>query len=105
MDKAAQVIWHKRIDFKNGVFEAYILVLKIPIRDKFPDGFKLKCVLANTELNIPVLLVDNHEPFGYHMHTRLPYDKKYRVTLNVNSYQDAISLFMSEAEKVVNNET
>ncbi len=105
MSTKALVIKAERFEFKNGFFDAYIQVLKIPKRDKFPEGIKLKCVLVNTELNTPVLLVDNHEPFGYHMHTRLPYDKNYRVTLKVNSYEEAIALFMNEVQKVINDET
>lgn len=103
MDKAYQVVNIERLEIKKG-FEVHIKVLKVPKRSKFPDGIKLRCVLINTELNVPILLLDNHEPFGYHMHTRLPYDKNHRVKVIVNSYEEAVSFFLNEARKVANNE-
>lgn len=33
-----------------------------------PDGFKLNCVLIDIRTNQPVLILDNHSPFGYHIH-------------------------------------
>lgn len=105
MAKASQFITNKIFNFKNGLFKAFVKVQKIPKRNKFPEGIKLNCVLINTDLNIPLLVVDNHEPFGYHMHTRLPYDKSFRVIIKVSSYEEAISLFMHEVQKVINDET
>lgn len=47
MTKASRIILNEKFEFKQGLFEAHVKVLKIPKRDKFPDGFKLKCVLIN----------------------------------------------------------
>lgn len=53
---------------------------------------------------MPVLLLDNHEPFGYHIHTKMPYDKSHRVFIDIQNYTEAIEFFINEVSKVVNNE-
>jgi hypothetical protein len=61
-------------------------------------------VLLDVERNVPRLLLDNHEPFGYHLHTKLPEDKNFRAPVDVEDYADAIRLFIAEARKVIADE-
>jgi hypothetical protein len=67
---------------------------------KFPEGMKVKCVLLNTQAGTARLVLDNHAPFGYHLHTELPHDKKFRLLLNLRSYQEAIKIFFEYARKI-----
>lgn len=50
------------------------------------------------------LLVDNHEPFGFHIHTQLPEDKNVRIQLPVSNYSEALQLFRQEVERIINRE-
>jgi len=55
-------------------YKVIIRVYKVEAKKKFPKGIKAKFVLIDTEQEKPRLLVDNHEPFGFHMHAALPLD-------------------------------
>lgn len=92
------------IVFAHGRYLAQIKVIEVPKSDKFPDGIKLRCVLLDVERNVPRLLLDNHEPFGYHLHTKLPEDKNFRASIDITDYTEAIRLFIAEAKKVVADE-
>ncbi len=88
-----RVLIEEVIVFAGGRFQARVKAIEVPKSAKFPDGIKLRCVLLDVELNLPRLLLDNHEPFGYHLHTKLPNDKNFRESVEVSSYEDAIRLF------------
>jgi hypothetical protein len=100
----AKVIYDERVEVLKGVFEARIVAYEVSKNKKYPDGIKLRCVLLDIQENAPRLLLDNHEPFGYHLHTKLPHDKEHRVPVEVSGYEDAIMLFLREVQKVVANE-
>lgn len=40
-----------------------------------------------------MILLDNHEPYGYHLHAKLPEDKNYRVSIDIRDYIEAIKFF------------
>ena len=101
---SAKLIHDQRLRFLDGRFEARIKAYEVTKGKKFPDGVKLSCVLLDLEEKIPRLLLDNHEPFGYHLHTKLPHNKNHRVSLDVNNFEEAILLFLLEARKLVQNE-
>jgi hypothetical protein len=63
----------------------------------------VKCVLLDAELGKPRVLLDNHEPYGFHLHTRLPEDHDFRVSLDISDYEEAIQIFFKEVRKVVSN--
>lgn len=98
----ARVLIDQVLILENERFEAYIKVYEIPKSLKFPDGYKVRCALVERETGILRLLLDNHAPFGYHFHTKLPEDKNFRLSVNVKTYADAVKLFFKEAEKVKN---
>lgn len=100
----ARVLIDEVLFFREGRFVAEVKVFEVPASNKFPDGIKVRCVLVNTEIKKPVLLLDNHEPFGFHLHTQLPADKNFRVPLMTKIYSEAIAHFIKEATKVVSHE-
>lgn len=101
---SAKLIYDEYIVVANGLYEARITAYEVPNNVKFPDGIKLKCVLLDLQRNVPRLLLDNHEPFGYHMHTKLPHDKQYRIKIHARNYENAIEIFLKEVQRMVKNE-
>lgn len=101
---AAKVIYNERVEVLKGVYEARIIAYEVSKNKRYPDGIKLRCVLLDIQGNVPRLLLDNHEPFGYHLHTKLPHNSEHRVSVDVRGYEDAIMLFLREIQKVVANE-
>ena len=87
-------ILRDRFRFIAKVFE----VEKSP---KHPQGIKAKFVLIDTFQSAPVLLVDNHEPFGFHAHTELPGNKDKREKLETTDYLEAYDFFKKQAKKVM----
>lgn len=61
-------------------------------------------VTRSLETGLPRLLVDNHAPFGFHIHPALPEDRSVRVRFGVGNYNGALELFLMEAERIVRNE-
>jgi hypothetical protein len=90
--------------FGEGRFETQIRVYEVIRSLKFPDGYKVRCALIEKKTGVLRVLLDNHEPFGYHLHTKLPLDKSFRVAIDVKTYNEAIAFFMKEVRKVVENE-
>ncbi len=85
----------------NNRYRVVLYALEVPVSEKFPHGIKAKFVLIDVEGNFPRLLVDNHEPFGFHMHTELPEDKEVRVELPVTDHNAALALFYQEVERIL----
>ena len=100
----AKLIFDQKLRFLEGRLEARIKAYEVPKSRKFPDGVKLSCVLLDLEEAVPRLLLDNHEPYGYHLHTKMPYDKTHRVQIKVTNVEQAIEYFMIEVRKVIKNE-
>ncbi len=100
----ARVLVDDVLVFNEGRLFAEMKVFEVPKSKKFPEGIKVRCVLVDNESRLPVLLLDNHEPFGFHLHTKLPEDKNFRVSLHIKTYPEAIAHFLKEAKKVVNRE-
>ena len=85
-------------------YRVILLALEVPVSKKFPAGIKAKFVMIDSEGGFPRLLVDNHEPFGFHMHTQLPEDSSVRVPLYVKDHNEALAVFLKEAERIIANE-
>ena len=85
-------------------YRVVLSALEVPASLKFPSGVKVRFVMIDSEGGFPRLLVDNHEPFGFHMHTQLPEDKSVRVPLSVKDHNEAMAIFLKEAERIVINE-
>lgn len=85
-------------------YKVILYVIEVPENPSFPSGIKAKFALIHTEGNYIRLLVDNHEPFGFHIHTQLPADKNVRIQLLVSDYKEALKLFRQEVERIIRNE-
>lgn len=100
----ARLLYDQKVQFLNGRFEARIVAYEVAKSKKFPAGVKLRCVLLDLDENAPILLLDIHEPYGYHLHTKMQHDKSHRVPLNVKDYIEAIGFFINEIDRVIKNE-
>ena len=99
----AKVLWDQTFQLTES-FRVEARVYEIEPNEKYPEGIKAKFVLVDIERNVARLLVDNHTPFGFHIHTNLPDDKDTRVSLEVKDFFEAFEEFLSEAERIVKNE-
>jgi hypothetical protein len=61
-------------------------------REKTPGGEDFEAVI----------LIDNHEPFGFHVHSRLPEQNDFRETIHVSSWQEAWIEFEEKIEEILN---
>lgn len=86
----------------NAQYHVVLMALRVKPSGKFPDGLKVRYVLLDSESGYARLLVDNHEPFGFHMHTRLPEDHSVREILPTTDYNEALQIFLKEVERIVN---
>lgn len=99
MGKARPII-NKVLSLDDERFVAHIRVFEVPTSQKFPMGYKVSCSLVEKGSGVLFVLLDNHEPYGYHLHTKLPHDKHFRTSVNVKNYNEAIELFFAEVKKV-----
>lgn len=102
--KKAKLLRNQRVVLEEGRFVIEIKAYEIGKGPRFPEGIKLKCVLVDALQGKPRILLDNHEPFGFHFHSRLPEDPDFRVALKVRDYEDAIQIFFTEVRKVLSRE-
>ena len=101
----AKIIRNERVVLAQGLFIIEIKAYEVPKSSKFPEGVKLKCVLIDVEQGKPRVLLDNHQPYGFHLHAKLPDDPNFRVELDILDYHEAIRVFMKEVRKVISNES
>jgi len=97
------LVWDQSFQLTEN-FRIEVNVYEVQSTEKFPEGIKARFVLIDTARNLARLLVDNHAPFGFHIHTGLPEDKTTRVALNAKDFFEAFEEFISEAERIVKNE-
>lgn len=85
----------------NARYRVVLTALRVPKNEKFPAGLKVRYVLIDTDGEFARLLVDNHEPFGFHMHTQLPEDHSIREILPTTDYNEALQIFLKEMERIM----
>lgn len=85
----------------NARYTVVLTALRVPKSEKFQSGLKVRYVLLDSEGEFARLLVDNHEPFGFHMHTQLPEDHSIREILPTKDYNEALQIFLTEVERIV----
>lgn len=100
----ASLLLHRELVLSDGKYVVLIKVYEVGKSKKFPEGIKAKFVLKNAEQGFARLLVDNHQPYGFHMHTRLPQDREHREILDVKDHEEALALFFAEVERIIENE-
>ena len=67
MRKAEEIFSYRSVTESTN-YLVDIIVYKKPKSKKFPDGIKSKFRLIHIPTNSLVVLIDNHEPFGFHEH-------------------------------------
>jgi hypothetical protein len=97
----AKSLFFQTLKLHQDKYLVELNVYQVAKSTKYPDGIKAKYVLIDLEKNAPRLLVDNHEPFGFHMHTDLPENHQVRVSLNVQDYREARDIFFDEVERIL----
>ena len=88
----------------NSRYSVVVKVLKVPSNKKHPDGIKARFLLLDNEAGKARLLIDNHAPFGYHVHTELPENHEARIPLDASDYRVALNFFWKEVERILRNE-
>ncbi len=68
--------------------------------DSRPDDYKVNFVLVDLRTLKPVLLLDNHAPFGYHVHPDAEQNHKERIQISVSSPYEALDLFLKKAKEI-----
>jgi len=102
--KAKVIVDQTLVLSDDGRYEARIKVLAVTKNEKFPTGIKSNYVLLDTREGIARLLIDNHEPFGFHMHTKLPKEPEHREKLDTDDHEEALQIFFLEAERIMRDE-
>jgi len=98
--KATEYLINRKLEI-NEQYYVVLTALRVSPSEKFPDGIKVKYVLIDSVGGFARLLIDNHEPFGFHMHTQLPDDPSVREILKATDYNEALKIFMNEVERIV----
>lgn len=74
-------------------FRVEIKVFEVGPSEKHPTGIKVRFTLIDVIEKVPRLLIDNHEPFGFHVHEELPDNKDARRLLETDDYVEALDEF------------
>ena len=98
----AEVILDYEFDFSDR-FRATVKVFGVRPSFKFPSGIKARYVLTDRVLKVALLLIDNHEPFGFHVHDGLPDNKDARRLLDAKDYLDALKEFWILAKEILDD--
>ena len=101
--KKAIVLLSERLDVSEK-FRVELTVLKVVPSARHPEGVKVSFVLIDTERGVPRLVVDNHAPFGFHVHTRLPEKRDERQILPTTDYVEALDEFWRFVKEIVRDE-
>lgn len=100
------------IDIRNNAsdklgrkYRVVIKVVELEEHPQYPEGvkalFKLFRLDKNGEEQL-ILLLDNHEPFGFHEHHRLPENKKVRRSLNTKKWEEVRAIFQQRIKEKFN---
>ena len=99
----ATLILDQRLDISER-HRVELKVFEVEPSERFPDGIKVGFALLDIIDKVPRLLVDNHAPFGFHVHTELPKNKQARKPLATKDYQEALDAFWRLVKELVENE-
>jgi len=100
---ASRKLVYEKIEISER-FRIEIRVYAVRVSVRFPQGIKARFVLIDVERGLPRLVVDNHAPFGFHAHTRMPYESEYRELMEAHNHAEALSEFWRLALEVLKNE-
>ncbi len=92
----------KDLKQKIGLFHViHVKLQKVPPSEVRPDGFKLNCALIDLRVGKAVLILDNHAPFGYHIHPKALEDHTMRQEIQVSDPFEAISIFEAKVKEMI----
>ena len=71
---------------------------------KYPEGVKAIFKLIRLDINEEgrpelAVLIDNHTPYGFHHHDKLPNDPDSRKSLHFDSWQEAWDIWLAGSDK------
>jgi hypothetical protein len=99
----AKVLLDQNLDVSER-FRVELKVFEVDPSARFPGGIKVSFALLDVIDKVPRLLIDNHEPFGFHVHAELPKDKNARKLLAIKDYQEALNEFWHLIKDIIENE-
>ena len=90
----------------NDLFVIEVSIEQTDDFDKYPpDGIKATFRILKSsdgvEENELVVLIDNHKPFDYHEHDKLPEEHNSRKRIGANNWQEAWQLFDLKVKEVI----
>lgn len=95
------------LDEKVDISEKYRVELKvfeIESDSKYPEGVKARFVLIDLIEKKPVLLIDNHAPFGFHKHEGLLDGSVTRTIIAELDYLNVLNEFRRLTMEFLKNE-
>ena len=99
----ATLILDQRLELSER-YRVELKVFEVDPSKRFPEGVKVSFALLDVVDKVPRLLIDNHAPFGFHVHTELPKNKQARKPLATRDYQEALDEFWRLVKEIVKNE-
>jgi len=99
----AEIIVDKNEDISER-YRAELLVWRVEPNVKYPEGVKARFALIDKILGVARLVVDNHAPFGFHVHAKMYEDRGLREKLETTNYEKAMGEFLRLAMEIVKNE-
>jgi len=99
----AVVLFDQRLDISER-YRVELKVLAVEAAGKHPEGVKVSFVLIDVLQMAPRLLIDNHVPFGFHVHEELPKNKESRRLLKTTDYVEAMDEFWRLVKEITNHE-
>lgn len=88
------------------LYKIEISIKKHEDRESYPEGVKAifrLFRLDRNENNEPELLVliDNHQPFGFHSHDKLPTYHNSRTILHITDWREAWNIFQVKCKEIL----
>lgn len=91
------IILDMRLDL-NEQYRVELKVYDVKKNPRYPEGVKVRFVLIDQIQKQPVLLLDNHAPLGFHIHSKLPHHPEVRESLSIQSYPEALMEFQKRVK-------
>jgi hypothetical protein len=85
-------------------FRVELKVFEVEVSKKYPEGIKARFVLIDLLKKNPVLLIDNHAPFGFHVHEDIKVGRVKRKKIVEDDYIKVLNLFWNLAREILKNE-
>jgi hypothetical protein len=99
----AVVLLDETLDISER-YRVEIRAYEIEPNKKHPEGVKVSFTLIDVINKVPRLLIDNHAPFGFHVHEELPENKESRRILKTVNYLEALDEFWKLVKDIINDE-